>query len=64
MEKWQQATELLNKGYYERVGQILQVQQEAAQRSGQLATAVFLAAASQLCLTCLQFRAEREGPSK
>ena len=60
MEKWQQAAELLNKGHYERVGQLLQAQQEAAQRSGQLATAVFLAAASQLCLTCLQFQAERE----
>jgi two-component SAPR family response regulator len=60
MEKWQQAAELLSEGYYERVGQILQAQQEAAQRSGQLATAVFLAAASQLCLTCLQFRAERK----
>lgn len=60
MEKWQQAAELLSKGHYQRVGQILQVQQEAARRSGQLATAVFLAAAGQLCLTCLQFQAERE----
>ena len=29
MEKWQQAAELLNKGHYERVGQILQAQSGA-----------------------------------
>ena len=60
MEEWQQAAESLSKGNYERIEQLLQEQQEAAQQSGQLAMAAFLMAASQICLTCQQLRFERD----
>jgi DNA-binding SARP family transcriptional activator len=56
----QDAYELLSARRYERVEQLLQEQQEAAQRSGQMAMVVLLAAACQLCLTCRQFHADRE----
>jgi DNA-binding SARP family transcriptional activator len=56
----QDAFELLSARRYKHVEQFLQEQQEAAQRSGQMAVVVILAAAYQLCLTCRQFQADRE----
>jgi DNA-binding SARP family transcriptional activator len=60
MEEWQQAVKQLSNGHYDQFEQLLQAQQEAAQRSGQLAVAAFLVAASQICLTCQQLQFERE----
>ncbi len=56
----QDAFELLSARRYKHVERLLQEQQEAAQRSGQMAMVVILAAACQLCLTCRQFQADRE----
>ena len=56
----QDAFELLSARRYKHVEQLLQERQEAAQRSGQMAMVVILAAAYQLCLTCRQFQADRK----
>ena len=56
----QDAFELLSARRYKRVEQLLHEQQEGALQSGQMAMVVILAAACQLCLTCRQYRADRE----
>jgi len=56
----QDAFDFLSARRYKHVEQLLQEQQEAAQRSGQMAMVVILAATYQLCLTCRQFRADRK----
>jgi DNA-binding SARP family transcriptional activator len=57
---WQRAAELLESREYEQVARLLREQQEAVQRSGQMTLVIMLAAACQLCLTCQQFKRERE----
>ena len=56
----QGALDHLSARQYERVEQLLLERQEAAQRNGQMAMVIILAAASQLCLTCKQLHADRE----
>ena len=53
------AFELLDDRQYQQVERLLLEQQEAAQRNGQIAMVIILAAACQLCLTCRQFQADR-----
>ena len=58
--RFQDAFELLSARRYKQVEQLLLEQQERAQQSGQMAMVIILAAACQLCLTCRQYRADRE----
>ena len=57
---WRRAAELLEEREYEQVALLIREQQEAVQLSGQMNLVILLAAACQLCLTCRQFRADRE----
>ena len=58
--RYQDAFDLLSARRYKQVQQLLLKQQEGAQKSGQMAMVIILAAACQLCLTCRQFQADRE----
>lgn len=58
--RFQDAFELLSARRYKQVEQLLLEQKEGAQQSGQMAMVIILAAACQLCLTCRQYRADRE----
>lgn len=55
----QQLPESRRNGPYERIEQLLKAHGEAARKSGQLSIALFLEAASQICLACQQLQAEK-----
>ncbi len=59
-DRWRMAGELLKAGQYERVVELIEEAQLAAQRAGNTTLADILAAAREICLACEQCRAEAQ----